>query len=96
MRDELRPTSYPSVKVAKQAGIQVVMITGDAKETAQAIAKDVGLLEDDPQAIVMTSSELAALSDEEVKRILPHLAVVARAFPTDKSRLVKRVPSSNS
>ncbi|QGU32063.1 calcium-translocating P-type ATPase, PMCA-type [Thermochromatium tepidum] len=95
MRDELRPTSYPSVKVAKQAGIQVVMITGDAKETAQAIAKDVGLLEDDPQAIVMTSSELAALSDEEVKRILPHLAVVARAFPTDKSRLVKLAKALN-
>ena len=65
------------------------MITGDAKETAQAIAKDVGLLEDDPQAIILTSAELAQLSDEEVKQKLPHLYVVARAFPTDKSRLVK-------
>jgi Ca2+-transporting ATPase len=42
MRDELRETSYASVKTAKNAGIHVVMITGDAKETAQAIAKDVG------------------------------------------------------
>ncbi|TCT20863.1 calcium-translocating P-type ATPase, PMCA-type [Thiobaca trueperi] len=89
MRDELRTTSYHSVKTAKDAGIHVVMITGDAKETAQAIGKDVGLLEDDAQAIVMTSTELAALSDDEVKKILPHLYVVARAFPTDKSRLVK-------
>ncbi len=89
MRDELRDTSYASVKTAKQAGIHVVMITGDAKETAQAIAKDVGLLEDDPQAIILTSAELAQLSDEEVKQKLPHLYVVARAFPTDKSRLVK-------
>ena len=89
MRDELRDTSYHSVKTAKQAGIHVVMITGDAKETAQAIAKDVGLLEDDPRAIVMTSAELGALSDDEVKHILPHLYVVARAYPTDKSRLVK-------
>lgn len=89
MRDELRKTSYASVKTAKQAGIHVVMITGDAKETAQAIAKDVGLLEDDPQAIVLTSAELAELSDEQVKEKLPHLYVVARAFPTDKSRLVK-------
>jgi P-type Ca2+ transporter type 2C len=89
MRDELRETSYASVKTAKEAGIHVVMITGDAKETAQAIAKDVGLLEDDPEAIVMTSTELAELSDEEVKKRLPHLYVVARAFPTDKSRLVK-------
>lgn len=89
MRDELRETSYASVKTAKNAGIHVVMITGDAKETAQAIAKDVGLLEDDPQAVVITSTELAQLSDEEVKKMLPHLYVVARAFPTDKSRLVK-------
>lgn len=89
MRDELRATSYASVKTAKDAGIHVVMITGDAKETAQAIGKDVGLLEDDPEAIVMTSTELAELSDAKVKEILPHLYVVARAFPTDKSRLVK-------
>ncbi len=89
MRDELRETSYASVKIAKNAGIHVIMITGDAKETAQAIAKDVGLLEDDPQAIILTSTELAQLSDAEVKQKLPHLYVVARAFPTDKSRLVK-------
>ncbi|NEV62470.1 calcium-translocating P-type ATPase, PMCA-type [Thiorhodococcus minor] len=89
MRDELRATSYQSVKTAKEAGIHVVMITGDAKETAQAIAKDVGLLEDDPKAIVMTSAELAETSDDALKAILPHLYVVARAFPTDKSRLVK-------
>ena len=89
MRDELRETSYASVKTAKAAGIQVVMITGDAKETAQAIAQDVGLLEDDPQAIILTSAELAELSDDEVKQRLPHLCVVSRAFPADKSRLVK-------
>ena len=89
MRDELRETSYASVKTAKNAGIHVIMITGDAKETAQAIAKDVGLLEDDPQALILTSAELAQLSDDEVKQKLPHLYVVARAFPTDKSRLVK-------
>lgn len=89
MRDELRTTSYASVKTAKQAGIHVVMITGDAKETAQAIGKDVGLLEDDPQALVLTSAELGQLSDDEVKAKLPHLYVVARALPTDKSRLVK-------
>ncbi|HPF58131.1 MAG TPA: calcium-translocating P-type ATPase, PMCA-type [Candidatus Competibacteraceae bacterium] len=89
MRDELRETSYASVKTAKNAGIHVIMITGDAKETAQAIAKDVGLLEGDEQGIILTSAELAQLSDEEVKQKLPHLYVVARAFPTDKSRLVK-------
>ena len=95
MRDELRETSYASVKTAKNAGIHVIMITGDAKETAQAIAKDVGLLEDDPQAIILTSAELSQLSDEEVKQKLPHLYVVARAFPTDKSRLVKLAKELN-
>ena len=88
MRDELRETSHASVKTAKAAGIQVVMITGDSKETAQAIAQDVGLLEDDPQALILTSAELAELSDDEVKQRLPHLCVVSRAFPADKSRLV--------
>lgn len=89
LRDALRATSYASVKMAKNAGIHVVMITGDAKETAYAIATDAGLLEGDKDAKVITSSELAQLSDDEVKEMLPHLYVVARAFPTDKSRLVK-------
>lgn len=89
MRDALRTTTYDSVKSAQQAGIHVVMITGDAKETAYAIAQDAGLIEGDKHAKILTSTELAELSDAEVKSILPHLYVVARAFPTDKSRLVK-------
>jgi calcium-translocating P-type ATPase len=93
MRDELRATAYQSIQYAKSAGIHVIMITGDAKATAQAIARDVGLLEDDSEALILTSSELAALSDEEVKQRLPHLYVVARAFPTDKSRLVRLAKS---
>ncbi|OQW93178.1 MAG: calcium-translocating P-type ATPase, PMCA-type [Beggiatoa sp. IS2] len=88
MRDALRPTSYASVKTAKEAGIHVVMITGDARETAKAIATDVGLMED-KNAVIITSAELAEFSDEQVKASLPNLYVVARAFPTDKSRLVK-------
>ena len=89
MRDALRTNSYASVKTAKDAGVQVIMITGDAKETAQAIGTDVGLLADDKDAKVITSTELAAMSDAEIKQILPHTYVVARAFPTDKSRLVR-------
>lgn len=89
MRDELRDNAPASIETAKSAGIHVVMITGDAKETAQAIARDVGLLEDDPKALVLTSSDLSSMSDEELKKALPHLRVVARTFPTDKSRLVK-------
>ncbi len=88
LRDDLRPTAYQSVQRAKQAGIHVVMITGDAKDTARAIAKDVGLITDN-RGLVLTSSELAQLSDEQVKAALPNLYVVSRAYPTDKSRLVK-------
>jgi calcium-translocating P-type ATPase len=88
LRDDLRTTAYQSVQRAKQAGIHVVMITGDAKDTARAIGKDVGLITDD-NSIVLTSSELAELSDAQVKDMLPNLYVVSRAYPTDKSRLVK-------
>jgi calcium-translocating P-type ATPase len=88
LRDDLRTTAYDSVQRAKQAGIHVVMITGDAKDTARAIGKDVGLITDE-KGIVLTSSELAELSDEQVKEALPNLYVVSRAYPTDKSRLVK-------
>jgi P-type Ca2+ transporter type 2C len=94
IRDGLRTTSQPAVKMAQNAGIQVVMITGDAKETAHAIAKDVGILTNDKN-VVLTSTDLAQMSDEEVKKTLPHLAVVARAYPTDKSRLVKLAKELN-
>ncbi|RKZ54142.1 MAG: calcium-translocating P-type ATPase, PMCA-type [Candidatus Parabeggiatoa sp. nov. 3] len=95
MRDALRTTSYSSVKTAKDAGVHVVMITGDAKETAQAIGKDVGLFSNVQETQVITSAELAKLSDEELKDMLPHLCVIARAFPTDKSRLVKIAKEMN-
>ncbi len=88
LRDDLRTTAYQSVQRAKQAGIHVVMITGDAKDTARAIGKDVGLITDE-NSIVLTSTELAELSDAQVKDMLPNLYVVSRAYPTDKSRLVK-------
>ncbi len=68
------------------------MITGDAKDTAQAIAKEVGILEKG-NGLVWTSSDLAKMSDEEIIKILPELRVVARALPTDKSRLVKLAKS---
>ena len=57
MRDEMRDESKPAVKTAIKAGIQVVMITGDAKDTAQAIAKEVGILEKETSC-VLTSNEL--------------------------------------
>ncbi|MBU1397529.1 MAG: HAD-IC family P-type ATPase, partial [Proteobacteria bacterium] len=88
IRDELRNESAQAIQEAQRAGIQVVMITGDRKETAVAIAKDAGLLKD-PNDIVLTSSEISRLSDNKLKKLMPNLKVVARALPTDKSRLVK-------
>lgn len=88
IRDEVRQEAIEAIAAVQNAGVQVVMITGDRKETAVAIAKDAGLLQH-PEEIVWTSSELAALSDDEVKLLLPKLRVVARALPMDKSRLVR-------
>lgn len=88
IRDDLRPESVEAIYEAKKAGIQVVMITGDRKETAVAIAKDAGLLEKESD-IVLTSQEIQELTDEELKLMIPDIRVIARALPTDKSRLVK-------
>ena len=88
IRDEVRPESVTAIKKVKEAGIQVVMITGDRKETAVAIAKDAGLLTSDKEK-VFTSDELQKMSDDEIKAVLPDIRVIARALPTDKSRLVR-------
>lgn len=88
IRDEVRPESVTAIKEVKGAGVQVVMITGDRKETAVAIAKEAGLLEKDTD-VVLTSDELAKLSDEEIKAKLRDIRVIARALPSDKSRLVR-------
>lgn len=88
IRDDVRPEAIEAIAAVQGAGVQVVMITGDRKETAVAIAKDAGLLRH-PDELVWTSAELAELSDEEVKLQLPKLRVVARALPMDKSRLVR-------
>ena len=88
IRDEVRPESVTAIKEVLEAGVNVVMITGDRKETALAIARDAGLLKSDG-ALVLTSDEFAALSDEEVKAKIKDIKVVARALPADKSRLVR-------
>lgn len=88
IRDEIRPESIVAVKQAQSAGIQVVMITGDRKETAISIAKEVGLLHNDKD-LALTSDEINAMSDDELKSILPNIRVISRALPTDKSRLVR-------
>ncbi len=88
IRDNVRKEAVDAIREVRNAGIQVVMVTGDRKETAVAIARESGLLSV-PSDVALTSSEMAEKSDEELKRILPDLRVVARALPTDKSRLVR-------
>ncbi|MDF2822056.1 MAG: calcium-translocating P-type ATPase, PMCA-type [Clostridiales bacterium] len=93
IRDDIRSTARESVRQVIDAGVQVVMITGDARDTASAIAEEVGLLEDLEKDLVMTSDDLKQMDDNQVKKILPHIRVVARALPSDKSRLVRLAQS---
>ena len=94
IRDDVRPDAIKAIEQVHKAGVQVVMITGDRKETAVAIAKEAGLIDID-DAVVWTSTELNEISDDEVKRQLPKLRVIARALPTDKSRLVRLAQELN-
>ncbi|MGN1106472.1 MAG: HAD-IC family P-type ATPase, partial [Huintestinicola sp.] len=94
IRDNVRKEAVDAIKEVQNAGIQVVMVTGDRKETAVAIAKEAGLLTSDTD-IALTSSELAEKTDDELKALLPNLRVVSRALPTDKSRLVRAAQELN-
>ena len=94
IRDNVRKEAIDSIREVQNAGIQVVMVTGDRKETAVAIAKEAGLLQSSDD-VALTSAEMAEKSDEELKKILPHLRVVSRALPTDKSRLVRLAQELN-
>ena len=88
IKDELREEVKDGISLVRKAGIKTVMITGDNKITAKSIADSAGIINSDKD-IVLTSSELNKMSDDKIKEILPNLAVVARALPTDKSRLVR-------
>ncbi len=94
VRDDVRREAAEAIREVQQAGIQVVMVTGDRKETAVAIAKEAGLITA-PTDLALTSGELAEKSDDELKELLPRLRVVSRALPSDKSRLVKAAQELN-
>ena len=89
LKDKLRLGVRDAVLQMQGAGVQVVMITGDSKETAAAIAKECGILTARSKNSVISRDELVKMSDEELKAILPELRVVARALPSDKTRLVR-------
>lgn len=89
IQDPARPEVPDAIKRCREAGIQVKMITGDAKPTAIAIAKNVGILTGAPDEVAMTSEELAQVSDADLPEVAEKLRVLARSTPSDKLRLVQ-------
>ncbi len=88
IRDDVRAEAKEAIQEVQKAGIQVVMITGDRLETAVAIAKDADLIRSESDR-ALTSAQLAKMSDDEIKEIVRDIRVIARALPTDKSRMVR-------
>ena len=89
MIDPERPEAAEAVRVAKEAGIRPIMITGDHQDTAEAIAKRLGIINDDSKDHVMTGTELNELSDEEFEKVVGQYSVYARVSPEHKVRIVK-------
>ncbi len=89
LKDMLRRDTREAIFDIQRAGVQIVMLTGDAKETAVAIAEECGIAGKREGEVYLTSAELNSMSDEEVKAIIPRLSVLARALPQDKTRLVR-------
>ena len=86
VQDPVRPEVPKAVKTAQEAGITVVEITGDCIETAVAIAEEAGIYK--KGNLALTDAEFASMSDNEIKRAIPRLRVIARCSPTTKLRLV--------
>ncbi|AGM99099.1 cation-translocating P-type ATPase [Streptococcus iniae] len=90
MIDPERPEAAQAVKVAKEAGIRPIMITGDHQDTAEAIAKRLGIIDEtDTEDHVFTGAELNELSDEEFQKVFKQYSVYARVSPEHKVRIVK-------
>lgn len=90
LKDKIRKEVPSAINEVSQAGVGVVMITGDNKITAETIAKECGIISPlTKRHLVIEADTLHKMSDEEIKKALPALAVVARALPSDKNRLVK-------
>ena len=94
IKDEIRSNAKEGIELVNSAHIQTVMITGDDRETALSIAREVGLVKS-INDVVLTHEDLEHMSDDAIGNILDNLRVIARALPTDKSRLVKICQKNN-
>ena len=87
LHDPVRPGVKDAIRRVEQAGIRTVIMTGDHRGTAEAIAREVGMRIDDTS--VLDAPELRTLSDEELKKRLPSVRVISRVSPFDKMRIVQ-------
>lgn len=87
MMDPVRPEVIDAVKNCKSAGIKPIMITGDHKDTAIAIGKQLGIATDDSEA--MTGAELDKISDKELRKMIQNISIYARVQPNHKVRIVE-------
>lgn len=86
LRDPIRPSVKSAIRRVEDAGIKTIILTGDHRGTAQAVAREVGMMADD--TAVIDAIELRDLSDEDLKKRLPSLKVISRVSPADKMRIV--------
>lgn len=93
MMDPPRKEAADAVAICKKAGIKVVMITGDHKDTAAAIAREIGVLEDGK---VLTGKDLDRISDEEFEEMVEEVQVYARVFPEQKVRIVQALQNKDN
>lgn len=92
LEDPIRPEVPQAIKECKDAGIKVIMITGDFPTTAKSIASQIGL---DPKKEIITGEELKKLSDEELKQRISNINIFARVIPEQKLRIVQALKANN-
>jgi len=95
MMDPPRDEARDAIAVAKKAGIRVVMITGDHKDTAVAIAQELKIRDSD-EIVALTGSDLDKLSDQEFLNMVNDISVYARVFPEQKVRIVEALKQTGN
>lgn len=88
LKDETSENAKRAIEMIENAHVHIVMITGDALDTSVNIAKEIGLIKN-AKDLTLTSTDLKNMTDEELQEVYDDIKVIARALPTDKSRLVR-------